>query len=370
MRTVVAMLTAILLAAGLWMLYMHRSEHASIPVAQRNEIAEYAATVPLREQIEGLLILHTPGTDPAAFRAYLNRYHPAGLILMGDNIPVATAALHAKTEAMQASTTYPYLIATDEEGCTVKRLSSDTFACPRALGAEPVASTSAAFLGRSELLKSLGINLNFGIVADVTNNPESFIFPRVFGADPTAVAERVRAAVIGTRGETLSTLKHFPGHGETLRDSHASIPRIDISYDSWTARDAAPFQAGIAAGADLVMFGHLEYVAIDSAPASLSSRWHQILADTGFHGLSITDDMLMLQHSGNTAYANPIDNAVAALQAGNDLLLYVNDHDTGSSLDVDALVDGIVAAVKDGRLSSEQIREKFERVLAVRATLR
>lgn len=325
----------------------------------------------LKDKIADLLILHVPGTDPATLASYVRQYHPAGLIFMGDNIPATKAELKAETAAIQSTTNIPYFISTDEEGCTVKRLSSDTFACPHELGSDPVASTTSAFRSRSILLKSVGINLNFGIVADITSDPNSFIYPRVFSGDPHTAGDRVAAAVSGSKGETLSTLKHFPGHGETEENSHITIPSTNVPKEQWSQTDAVPFKEGIDAGADVLMFGQLTYAAVDTQPASLSKTWHDIATkELGFKGLMITDDMFMLQESGDPAYADPVKNAVAALNAGNDLLLYVNNHGQGTDMDVSALVDGIAAAVQSGELPQSSIDAKVKKVLAERLYLK
>ncbi len=344
---------------------------ASSTQSTREHIAEIIAGMTLRQKVEGLLILHTPGTDPTVLKAYVDRYHPAGLIFMEDNVPATREALREETSAIQASTAIPYFIAIDEEGCTVKRLASDTYLCAPQLKTAPIASTSDAFAARSGLLENLGINVNFGIVADITADPGSFIYPRVFGSDPQEVAPRIAAAVRASSGKTLSTLKHFPGHGETPANSHLEVPVAQISKSEWANRDKIPFQAGVDAGAELVMFGQLTYSAVDTAPATLSRTWHHVLTDEmGFSGMSVTDDMIMLQQSRDPAYQDPVRNAVDALNAGNDLLLYVNDHGSRvSEIDVDALVNGIVGAVESGQLSESNINTKLEKILSYRLKL-
>ena len=200
--------------------------------------------------------------------------------------------------------------------------------------------------------------MNFGIVADVTADADSFIYGRVLGADPQAAAERVAAAVAGERGAVLSTLKHFPGHGAAPGDSHASVPTAPLSLDEWRAGPAIPFAAGIDAGAELVMTGHLAYPSVDAAPASLSPEWHRILREElGFDGVVVTDDMLMLQHNGLPEFADPGENAVRAIAAGGDLLLYVLPADPSEfGISVDGLVASIVAAVDVGRIDEAASR--------------
>src|SRR5690606_5636003 len=142
-------------------------------------------------------------------------------------------------------------------------------------------------------------DVNFGIVADVTADRGSFIFDRVLGTGVASAAPRVAAAVAGEQGVVGSTLKHFPGHGAVAGDSHVSVPTTGMSYDEWRATQAPPFEAGIDAGAEFVMLGHLRYTAIDAVPASLSAEWNRILRnELGFDGVIVTDDMSMLERSG------------------------------------------------------------------------
>jgi beta-N-acetylhexosaminidase len=119
------------------------------------------------------------------------------------------------------------------------------------------------------------------------------------------------------------------------------------------------------------MFGHLVYSAVDSAPASLSTVWHRILADdVGFDGVTITDDLRMLQDSGLPQFQDPGENAVRALAAGNTMVLFVLG--TGPSQDgVDPghLIDAIVAAVDAGRIAPAQIDDDALKLLKLRRSL-
>jgi beta-N-acetylhexosaminidase len=331
----------------------------------------YLEDIELKSKIAGLLMLHTPGTDPQKIAKFIEKYQPAGLILMDDNIPKSFDKLREITTAMHGKSEIPALIAIDEEGCSVKRLKDDIYPCAKDVKHQPPEASKTAYEQRSHLLKQAGINLNFGIVADMTNNQDSFIFPRVFGGEPKATGEHVAAAVAGTKGITYSTLKHFPGHGATKSDTHNTIPSIDQSKESWRKSHAVPFKHGIEAGADVTMFGHLAYTAVDNKPASLSKEWHNILLkDLGFKGITITDDMFMLQNSGDPAYSNPIKNAVEALNAGNSLLLFVTDHQSDKSkLDVQSLIDGVAKAVENGEISEEIIDYSSVNVIKFRQAL-
>ncbi len=114
------------------------------------------------------------------------------------------------------------------------------------------------------------------------------------------------------------------------------------------------------------MFGHLSVPAVDQAPASLSTTWHNILKeDQGFEGISITDDMMMLENTGIAEFSNPGENAVRALAAGNDMLLYV----PSITFDPNTLVGAIVDAVNNGRLSEEAITNTAMKVAELRRNL-
>ena len=320
-----------------------------------------------REQAASVVMGHLPTADPTALRAYMESTGIGGFILMGANVPADEAALRAVTAALSADPAFPAVLAIDQEGGDVSRLPWDAFRSSVELKSEPAAATTEAFAGRGGLVGRAGIGVNFGIVADETDDPSSFIFRRALGTTPTAAAERVAAAVSGEQTGALSTLKHFPGHGAAPGDSHRGIPSTDMSKEQWAAGPALPFAAGIDAGAPLLMFGHLAYTAIDERPASLSAEWHRIARDElGFDGVSVTDDLGMLEASGIEAYADPVANAVAALVAGNDLVLAVMFTTSDSA---PRIVDGIVAAVEAGTLSSDRLREAATRVAELRLGL-
>ncbi len=329
------------------------------------------AGMSVEEKAASLLMLHRPGLDPAPIRADIAQYGLGGVILMGDNVPADPASLRALTDGLTVDPDLPPLVAIDEEGGIVRRLPWDTAAGPDVLKGQPVAATTEAFDVRAGLLDDAGVSVNFGIVADVTADPGSFIYSRVLGTDPAAAGERVAAAVDAEQGRVYSTLKHFPGHGAAPGDSHSSIPQTDLAFADWEARDAVPFREGIDAGAELVMFGHLRFTAVDDAPATMSAAWIDVLRDDlGFDGVAITDDMLMLQRSGVAEFADPVENAVRALESGQDLLLYVLPADPSTvGVDVDALIAGIAAAVESGRIDQDALDESVARVFTLRRSL-
>lgn len=339
------------------------------PVRTFAELAVDKMTVD--QQIRSLLMLHYPGQDLEALSGFMQTTGAGGFIVMGNNVPATTAELRALTNVLTLNSDFPALIAIDEEGGDVTRLPYDNIPGANTLRNEPPESSELAFSERASLLNSVGINVNFGIVADQTADPGSFIYSRSFGGDANQTAPRVVAAVEGEGGMVFSTLKHFPGHGSAPGDSHFSIPISSLSMSQWESTDAVPFQAGIDVGAGLVMFGHLSFPAIDSSPATLSSYWHEYLRNQmGFSGVIITDDMMMLQRSGVPELTNDTENAVRALLAGNDVLLYVLGADyAASAVNPDQIVAGLVDAVTSGRISAEQVRDSAIRVLTMRRSL-
>lgn len=317
------------------------------------------AAMTLEQKIASLLMLHVGGLDAAPIRGVIDATGVAGVIFMGDNV-ASPDQLAATSAALNADPGLPVLTAIDQEGGIVRRL-PDGGPGAAVLRTQDPSATRDAFRARAALVAAAGVAINFGIVADVTADRGSFIFSRTLGSDAASAAPRVAAAVDGESGAVFSTLKHFPGHGSVAGDSHSSVPTTAMGLDEWRATQAGPFAAGIDAGAEFVMLGHLRYSAIDSAPSSLSAVWNGILRDDlGFDGIIVTDDMSMLEHSGEAAYADQAANAVASLSAGTTLLLYVGPVDVGR------VVTAVAAAVREGSIPLATIDDAARRLLELR----
>lgn len=344
-----------------------RASASPTPTSSQEPAAAIVEDMTTAQQAASIVMGHIPGTDAAALHAYMSQ-GLGGFILMGANIPETEAELQGLTAALAVDPELPPLIAVDQEGGIVSRLHGDAFAASTTLKSLPPAETTAAFTARAELVARAGITVNFGTVADVTADPGSFIYGRALGVDPASAAERVAAATAAQEPFVASTLKHFPGHGAAAGDSHHVIPSTPRSLDEWRQTDAVPFAAGIEAGARVLMFGHLAYTAVDPAPASLSPAWYRIARDDlGFDGVAVTDDLGMLQSSGDPAYADPAAVAVMAVAAGADLMLMI----AGSTPDTAGqIVAGLVAAVESGALPEERLEEAALRVMRLRLELR
>ena len=197
--------------------------------------------------------------------------------------------------------------------------------------------------------------------ADVFTNPNNQALAlRSFGNDPQLVASMVSACVKGMRsGGVLCTLKHFPGHGSTAEDSHNGSAVISKTMEELQACDLIPFKAGIEAGAQFVMVGHLSIPAVigNSNPATLSS---EIVTDLlknklDFKGIIITDSMQM---KAITDHYSSSEAAVLAILAGNDMILMPEN--------LTEAVEGIEKAIADGVLTEDRINESVLKILTLK----
>ncbi|MER7796070.1 glycoside hydrolase family 3 N-terminal domain-containing protein [Microbacterium sp. NPDC096154] len=346
------------------------SVRAAVEPASRHDVASALARIIVdemstEERASAVVMGHIGGTDPRTLERYVEDGRLGGFILMGSNVPKSERELRRVTDAVDGpDDTLPPLVAVDEEGGAVTRLPWDDAPAGAELHERDPSVAQAAFDTRGRLLQEAGITTNFGVVADVGTRTSGFIRPRTLGADAEAAAERVAAAVEGEAPHAFSTLKHYPGHGAAPGDSHSAIPETAMPLDEWRAEHAPPFEAGIAAGAELVMTGHLRFSDVDDAPASLSPAWYDILRDElGFDGVAITDDLGMLLSSGEERYTDPVRNAVEAISAGADMALMVAGSDAGTA---SALADGIASAADDGELEPERLQEAATRVVTLR----
>ena len=332
------------------------------PIAARAQ--ELLDGMTLEEKVGQMFIARCPETDAAQLAA---DYHLGGYILFGRDFKDKTAEqVTTDIQSYQDAAEIPLLIAVDEEGGTVNRVSSNPnlrsspFRSPQSLysegGLELVRSDAQE---KCRLLESLGININFAPVCDVSQDPADFIYDRTLGRDAQETSQYV-AAVVETMAEEGmgSVLKHFPGYGNNA-DTHTGVAYDDRPYDTFLTSDFLPFQAGIAAGADMVLVSHNIVSAMDEAsPASLSPEVHRVLReDLGFTGVIVTDDLVM---DGVRDFAGDDEAAVLAVQAGNDLLCCT---------DFQTQVPAVLAAVESGEITEEQIDAAVLRVLTMKLRL-
>lgn len=321
------------------------------------------------EKICQLLIVHpealtgssavTGMTDSlaAALRAY-----PVGGVLLSAGNMTSGEQLAALTAALSNGCKTAPLISVDEEGGHVARLMNTVGTTKlgsmysyRAQGTQG-AHDNAQTIARD--IAAYGFNTDFAPVADVwTNKRSNAIGDRAYSDDYDEAAELVAAAVKGFHdGGVICCLKHFPGHGSTKTDSHDGAATVDKTLPQLRQEDLKPFMSGIAAGADMVMVGHLTVPTMDDAPASLS---HKIVTnllryDLGFRGVIVTDG---LQMQALAQYTDG-EKAVLALAAGNDMLLEISD--------VPGTVAAIEKALADGTLTQAALDQSVLRILQLK----
>ncbi|HUP35776.1 MAG TPA: glycoside hydrolase family 3 N-terminal domain-containing protein [Candidatus Limnocylindria bacterium] len=271
----------------------------------------------------------------------------------------------------------PLFIAADAEGGRVMRLSPRLGYPPtpaaRALGErDDPAFTQAEARRMGAMLREAGINWNLAPVVDVAvnaTNPAIVALDRAYSSDPDRVAAHARAFVAGMHeAGVLTSLKHFPGHGSSRRDSHLGF--TDVSDTARLRVELSPFRALIAAGlADSVMTAHVFNRGLDPwDPATLSRYTVQrvLRGWLDYDGVAVSDDLLMgaiAQHYGLE------EAAVLALGAGVDVLLIAQNTDRVDDRAAERVVAAITRAVAAGTLSESRIREAVTRVDTLRARL-
>ena len=313
----------------------------------------------LEEKIGQIFIFRAPESGQAEL---VQKYRPAGLCLMGNSFQGKTVwQVQQMTSSAQAASAIPLALCCDEEGGTVVRVSSNPaladkrFASPQEVFASGgMGAIRQDTQKKSRLLKSLGVNMNLAPVCDVSTDTTDFVNARSFGKSASETAEFIRASVEVYQSEGISAvLKHFPGYGNNA-DTHTGIVYDKRNYQTFQTSDFLPFQAGIDAGAPVVLVSHNIVSCMDGIrPASLSPKVCSVLREElGFTGIIMTDDLCM---GAVKEFNNGKSVAKMAFLAGNDILL---------STDAEEDYQAIVSAVKDGSISMERLEESVLRVLA------
>ena len=266
----------------------------------------------------------------------------------------------------QAVSNIPMLLAVDEEGGTVNRISRNPnlretpFPSPRTLygqgGLDAVLQIEEE---KCTLLQYLGLNVNMAPVCDITTDPGAFMYKRSLGQSPEITGEYIRSTVeLMFQYGIGSVLKHFPGYGNNT-DTHTGIAVDRRTLEELEQVDLVPFAAGIDAGCGAILVSHTIVEALDpQLPATLSHAVHDYLRnELGFQGVIVTDDLVMqaITDTYGTGEA-----AVLAVLAGNDLLC---------STEYQIQYQAVLEAVQNGRISEEQLNEAVLRILRWKADL-
>ena len=270
---------------------------------------------------------------------------------------------------LQKESKLPLIFAADfERGVSIRLMGATNFPHAMAFGADGKAEDAEAF-GRitAQEARAIGVHWNFFPDADVNSNPANpIINTRSFGEDPKQVGDLVSAYIKGAHeGGMLTTVKHFPGHGDTATDSHLGVASVNVDRAHLESVELPPFRQAIAAGVDSVMVAHVTVPALDADPNHVATISTNVVSDLlekqlGFSGIVVTDalDMAGLTH----LFANDIGRAaVEAFKAGNDLLII--------PADLPASYHSMVKAVSSGEISAERLDRSVLKILRTKASL-
>lgn len=379
-----------LLAGALLLAVPFSTARAAASALQPDRKGERWATktlhrMPLEEKIGQMIMvwakvrfLNDASPEFATLREEMERYHVGGFGVTVEvdggqlvkSEPLETAAL---TNHLQRESKYPLLFAADfERGLSMRLDGATAFPAAMAFGATGNPELARDF-GRISALetRSIGIHWNWFPVADVNSNPANpIIDTRSFGEDPASVSSMVDAYIEGAHeGRMFTTVKHFPGHGDTDTDSHLALARVTGNVGRLNTVELVPFRSAITAGVDAVMVGHLLAPAIEpdeNVPASVSPNviTGLLKQKLGFRGLVVTDalDMAGLTKvfSGDKHEVSA-QAAVAAVRAGNDMIIIPGD--------LDGAYNGLLDAVHSGKISEDRIDESVIKILRMKAAL-
>ena len=318
------------------------------------------AKMTLKEKI-GQLFIHTvPLHDTEANRKNIRnaiKEYKIGGILFSDGKVVNQVTL---TNYAQELADIPLMITFDGEwGLNMRLKEIPAFSRNRVMGC--IQDNELLYEYGKEVarqFREIGVHVNFAPVADVDNNPlNPVINTRSFGGDVRNVTGKVIAYSRGLEdGGVLSVSKHFPGHGDTNVDSHKALPVLKFTRERLDSIEMYPFRKAIEAGLGGIMVGHLEIPALSKKPSSLSPEILDILQEEfGFKGIAFTDALEMKGVSNN------LNVCAQALMAGNDMLLPPRN--------LKREMDGVLAAVKAGKLTEEYLTEKCRKVLTFKYAL-
>ena len=330
----------------------------TVPAATGFDPVGIIQNMTLEEKVGQLFLARCPDTDAIE---QLQKYHLGGYILFGSDTTGQTKeSLKAKIESYQEASRLPMLIAVDEEGGTVCRISNvstlrkSKFPSPRDLynkgGMELLLSTEEE---KCLLLQDLGINVNMAPVCDITTDPAAFMYKRSLGQSPeiTGVFASSVCSVMAQNG-IGSVLKHFPGYGNNV-DTHTGIAKDNRSLEELESYDLIPFAMAIENGCDAILVSHTVVKCLDPEyPASISPAVHRYLRnEMVFGGVVVTDDLVM---QAITKLYGDGEAAVLAVLAGNDLLCVTN---------YATQYEAVLVAVENGRIPIEQVDISVERIL-------
>ncbi len=331
-------------------------------------IGDQLAEMSLDEKIGQLIIAGLEGTEVTEqTRTLIDTYHIGGFIFFKPNLesPEQSRQLVNDLKALNADNDIPLFLAVDQEGGEVTRLPGlEQMKTNGEIGSSYEAGFSYD-TGKllAAQLHAFGMQVNFAPSVDVNSNPNNpVIGNRAFGSDPDVVSEHGVQMMKGMQDENIITsVKHFPGHGDTNEDSHETLPIIEKTQEELAEIELIPFEETIEAGADMVMIAHILLPKLDTSyPATLSKEvvTDLLREELEYDGVVVTDDMTM----GAIVNDYGLDEAsVMAVKAGIDIILMAHGDEN-----VQKTFTALKDAVENGDITEKRIDESVQRILLLK----
>lgn len=339
--------------------------------------------VSLEEKIGQILMVgfrgETLGENSPVLRD-IREFHLGGVILFDEDVALGEPCRNIRspeqlarlTAELQSYADESLLIAIDQEGGRVNRLKPETgfpeTSSHQTLGrADELEFTYKESARLASALQAVGINLNLAPVVDLAVNPDNFIVKkeRTFSEDPMTASRHAAQFMQAHHDQgILCTLKHFPGHGSSMADSHLGL--ADVT-ETWQPRELEPYRE-LCDKTDVVMTAHVFQRALDPDwPATLSEKiiTGLLRGKIGYQGVVISDDLGMNAIANHYGFETALERA---LNAGVDILLIANNTDFSSDI-VPSTIQTILSLVESGRVSEERIDEAFRRVQKLKSQL-
>ena len=321
-----------------------------------NKANELLNTMTIDEKIAQLFLVRVPDNSLEEVK----KYQFGGYILFGkDTKNLTKDELKNKIASWQNVSKIPLLIAVDEEGGTVVRISNNKNLRETKFKSSQELYNEGGFdlikedtKEKNNLLYELGINVNLAPVADISTNPDDYMYKRSFGKDYTKTKEYIKTVIRASKDTNVSNvLKHFPGYGNNV-DTHTGVAIDNRTLDEFRNNDFVPFIQGINDGAEAILVSHNIIENIENVPASLSKNVHNILKnELKFSGVIMTDDLAMSGITKNITESP----SVMALKAGNDLII-ITDYLTG--------INDIKSSLNNNEINEDLINKAVLKIIA------
>ncbi len=325
----------------------------------------------LEQKIGQMIMVAVPGQSVTKKTIkILEKYKPGGILFFGFNLKDQNQIKKFTSNLQKVAYekySIPLFITLDQEGGRVRRIASGVTQFPGNMAAGIGDNKSLVFNWASILgyeLRALGINMNLAPVLDINNNPENpVINTRSFSSDLTVVSDLGISYVRGLQENGVVAVgKHFPGHGDTSKDSHITLPVINYDMERLRRVELVPFKKSIDAGLDVVMTAHISFPKIlgnkNSATVSKYFLDDVLRKELKFKGVVITDDMEMGAISNKM---NAGEASVVSIKAGSDIVLIST---FGKSIPL--IFNEILKAVNSGKISVERIDQSVRRILELK----